>query len=71
MTTFNESPALQKLVHDRLDAATENGYFDEGEELHGKPNEYIAQDMLDHAVLSDDATIEEIIPHIQTWRETK
>ena len=60
---------LQALVHESLDNAMENGYFEPGMSLHGLSNEELAGDMLDYdATFGNlDVEIEDLVPHIQTW----
>lgn len=64
--------SLREVVFGNLDNAWENGYFKEGEQLHGATAEDIAFDMLAYAEdLEDEDTIDDILPFIQEWLKTK
>ena len=60
---------LQELVHEALDNAMDNGYFEKGMSLHGLSNEEVAEDMLelDASFEEIDAGVEDLVPHIQSW----
>ena len=64
---------LQELVHESLDNAMDNGYFDEGMSLHGLSNEEIALDMIEFDAEigdlfeADRITTADVVEHIKTW----
>lgn len=60
---------LQQRVHEALNNAKENGYFDAGMELHGLEAEKIADDMIALDSDFEKFSVEELVPHIQSWLE--
>lgn len=62
-----EEWGIRALVRGNLEGAKENGYFDEGEHLHGATAGSIADDMISYAENVEYIPRELLIPPIQEW----
>jgi hypothetical protein len=58
---------LRSIVFQNLDSAFENGYFQEGELLHGATFEEIANDMIAFSEDIEDETAADLLPFIREW----
>jgi hypothetical protein len=59
---------LREVVRVNLDAARENGYFDD-DALHELTPYDIALDMIAYCEAVEGETPENLIPHIQEWKK--
>lgn len=60
--------STRKLVFANLDASLENGYFDEGEQLHGATAEDIAHDLIAYAEDCNEYTVKTLVRYVNEWQ---
>jgi hypothetical protein len=57
----------KETVFSNLDSAKTNGYFEEGEHLHGCSAKEIANDLIAYADDCYESTVEELEPLVAEW----